>query len=359
MEAPVIQWFRGELEASYLGVVQPEAGPPRYELRIYRAVVRHVVLIEPPAAAEPPAALEGATRAFVQPTIDDCSVTGVGGRGSIFRGPIFDVTVQDFELTHPTKHAGRAYGRLAGSVVAWCELPSEAPKPAPSATIPTNEEVPTEPETPRARAGELLFNADPELAAVAVAHQTADDTLEELTLPTAQRSPVAAGSVSSTSLYVLAVAVALGLGVGCSIEPALLWCAFLLPTLLARSLFSGVFRDSTGVRTFGVVLILAQLVAVSSLVSGWWSSGCRELELLPLLGIVAVLFPAGLLPSTIPLSFNGAGLALVLGLWCSAPASACRAKATQQPATLAAPTVKDPGVPRTNQDGSWPKRPPG
>ena len=45
------------------------------------------------------------------------------------RGPIFDLRLGSVELTHPTEHAGRAYGRIVGNAVAWLDLPDPPAPP--------------------------------------------------------------------------------------------------------------------------------------------------------------------------------------------------------------------------------------
>jgi hypothetical protein len=76
-----------------------------------------------------------------------------------------------------------------------------------------------------------------------------------------------------------------------------------------------------------------------------------------MIGAVGVLFPAGLLPSNIPFGATAAGLALLLASWCHGAGEQCRE--ARDTAPNVSPSVEHPGVPRTNEDGSWPRRPPG
>jgi len=190
------------------------------------------------------------------------------------------------------------------------------------------------------------------------ADEPLDPELDGLPADAAERTPSRRPSTSerpsALPLVALSSAVALGLWASCGAEPALLWVVFLLPTLLCRKLFHGVLGDSQGIRGFGAFLVAVQLACVAVLLESWWSADCKQMMILPLIGLVAVIFPSGLLPSATPLLFNAAGLALVLAVWCGGPSSKCGEAPPRQ-----SPSVQHPGVPRTNADGSWPRRPPG
>jgi hypothetical protein len=85
------------------------------------------------------------------------------------------------------------------------------------------------------------------------------------------------------------------------------------------------------------------------------TAGCGELAVVPLIGLVSCVFLAGVLPFAAPLGLNAAGFALILFAWSVHDARACERPAAQ--AVEGRSSVKGPGIPRTNPDGSWPRRP--
>jgi hypothetical protein len=376
----VIQWFRGELEASYVG--SPNAQPyfgtrssaTHYKLTVYRAALKNLAQIEPPT---PEARAALGANAFHQARVDDALIAGVRGPGSRYQGPVFELQVSEPVFSHAVQKDGRAYGRLTGHAILYCDLPPEPEQPVVETSLVTADrgEAAGRPEPLRA---ELRTETNSTSASTVTApsqpaqtsmKQTASERATADAEPTRaapstaadEKAPTRAVSPrtdSAAPLFALAAAVALGLWASCGALPALLWCLFLAPTLIARKLFHGVLNDSPYIRGFGALLAIGQLLCVSTLVSEWWSVPCKELHVLPLIGIVAVIFPAGVLPSVLPLVFNAAGLALVLSVWCSGANSAC-IKTRATPSSFAPASVEHPGVPRTNQDGTWPRRPPG
>jgi hypothetical protein len=363
----VIHWFRGELEASYVGTPNPQpffsARPAatHYKLNVYRAALKNVERIEPPTAdgAQP---LEPAP-SFGQARVDDALIAGVRGAGTSYQGPVFALQVSEPHFSHMVVKEGRAYGRLTGRAVLSCELPPEPELPAVETTIVTEPAADAHAEP---LAAELRVASAPGAQSASTERSSAPATSlaptanEEHPSPTQQALPRThfRRNDSAAPLFALSAAVALGLWASCGAQPALLWCVFLAPTLLARKLFHGVLDDSPYIRGFGALLAIGQLLCVSTLISEWWAVPCKELHVLPLIGIVAVIFPAGVLPSVVPLLFNATGLALVLALWCGGQGSAC-VKASAKPGAFAPASVEHPGVPRTNDDGTWPRRPPG
>jgi hypothetical protein len=372
----MIQWFRGELEASYVGT--PNAQPffsarpaaAHYKLSVYRAALKNVERIEAPHVAGH-APLEPAP-SFGQARVDDALIANVRGAGTSYQGPIFELQVSEPHFSHAVLKDGRAYGRLTGRAVLSCELPPEPERPAvdttivaapadapsefcsradPRASTPLAAELRVVAPSEQGASGERTSSAPPAPSASA----QADAATQAEQIP--KRAPLRR-SDSAAPLFALSALVALGLWASCGAQPALLWCVFLAPTLLARKLFHGVLDDSSYIRGFGALLAIGQLLCVSTLISEWWSVPCKELHVLPLIGIVVVIFPAGVLPSVVPLLFNAAGLALVLAVWCGGQGSACL-KVSKRPGVFAPATVEHPGVPRTNDDGTWPRRPPG
>jgi hypothetical protein len=190
---------------------------------------------------------------------------------------------------------------------------------------PPPERVPPSVLAPReaAPAGTLYAAQKPEQTAASAPEAQAELAALEHTAS----SPVSAtASAAERSNWLPAASVlalvAVALGAGCGALPALLWGVFILPTVLARALFQGVIRESTGVRIAGAVLAALSLCC-AAVVAQRWSGDCKEGALLPVLVVIAALFPAGLLPSRGPLAACAASLAIVLASYCRGPAGAC------------------------------------
>ena len=374
----MIQWFRGRLEAAYVGTEKPPHPTTRphathFALRLYRGIVRDVELIDLPEGAQAPTASDDVTP-FVQELLEDARVVGLRGPGSSYHGPIFKLRVSGAQVGSSARKDQRSYGTITGNIVACCELPAEEPLPevitrvvgaqpgeqAREARAPWVGEL----RLPHAAstdaeldAGEARTSGESTPDAAHAPEQPHEDPREHdhpSSAPHAAGEERASAAERAAPLFAIAAAIGIALGVSCGGTPALLWAVFMLPTLSARSLFRGVLSDSGALRGFGFALIVVQVLCTSTLISEWWGQGCRELHLLPLIGLVAVLFPSGLLPSLIPLGFNAAGLALVLAMWCGGGE-----ECVQKPVRAAPASVGHPGVPRTNPDGSWPRRPPG
>lgn len=366
-----MQWFRGTFEGSYVGTpsgqpfLSPHAAGSHFQVRIYRAAVRDLTLTDPPAGPEP----EPSAQLLRQPRVDDARVYGAGGQGRNYHGPIFDLRISELTFSHLAYKDGLSYGKIEGVAEAWLELPPEPQIELPVETYPDGEPEPNRTLAPtegrRAPEGRLEVPARPTVASAAPADAARvsggfDPELDALPADAPEMAPLVprassdSGRPTAMPLVALATAVALGLWASCGVEPALLWVVFMLPTLLCRKLFHGVLADSLGIRGFGVFLVLVQLACVAVLLESWWAVDCKQMLTLPLIGLVAVIFPAGLLPSVGPLLCNAAGLALVLGMWCGGPSHRCGETPERKP-----PSVQHPGVPRTNEDGSWPRRPPG
>jgi hypothetical protein len=74
----------------------------------------------------------------------------------------------------------------------------------------------------------------------------------------------------------------------------------------------------------------------------------------PLVVLVGSVFLSGIVPYRLPLAITALTFAGVLYVWGHAPERHCPADVTGE----SLPTIKDPGVPRTNDDGTWPRRVP-
>ncbi|HEY6879795.1 MAG TPA: hypothetical protein VI299_17325 [Polyangiales bacterium] len=319
----MIQWICGQLDASYVGMPSTLALPHsdkdgrRYQLNVLRAAVREVRAIAPPEDARAPVIdpppEEPAPQplhppfvhvaSFRQARIDEAHVADVRGPGSYYRGALFDVRVSAVALSYATEKRGRAYGRMTGTVVACVVLPAEpAPERVPASTL-IQEPLPPAP------AGELHVpsagdDTSSEPASEAMAPTPALDTPPRL-LP----------ALALCALVCVALALARGA------LPAVLWSVFMLPTLVARRMLAGVLPDTRGIHIVGAILVVVQLVCTAVLLQSWWSADCHDLPWLPLLGLIATLFPAGLLPSRIPLLCNALCLSAILFGWCASGAT--------------------------------------
>jgi hypothetical protein len=375
-----MQHFCGDIEGFYVG--EPDsagfgrtsAKAKHFKLRIYRAVVRRVQLLETPASpvaptpvaptpvAPAPVALEPGC--FRQETLRDARLTPVTTRAGWFEGPIHDLQVSEFRSTHQKQQSGRIYGRFVGRVSAHFELPPPPLPPRAEALL--AELSAAEPEL--ATAAEPVAKAEPATkpgAGVAQplagkATDTAAAAAPEDELEGSPATPQAPGRKQPPSQVPLLLLVAVGAistFALCGPSRALIWLVFLLPTLLLRRILRGALDESTGTRAFGAISMFGQLACLGFLGVAWWASGCKDLAPLPVAGLVLGVFVTAVLPPNLPLLVNGAVLGIVLGGWCSALGKRCE-EPKPKPAMESRPTANDPGVPRTNADGSWPRHPP-
>jgi hypothetical protein len=367
-----MQRFRGEIEGFYVG--EPDqsgfgrasAKARHFRLRIYRAVVRRVELLEalPPvaphdaagsAAPEMAAPVELEPGAFRQESLADARLTPIATRGGWFEGPIHDLTVSNFQSTHQKPQDGRVYGRFVGRVTAHFELPPPPLPPRAEALLAELREPELEAEAepaPKSVSGsERATNGATDSPAVA-GNDAIDIPPAVPVQPDGKKQPP-----SQVPLFLLVAVGAIATFALCGVSRAVIWLVFLLPTLLVRRILRGALDESTGTRAFGAISMFGQLACLGFLGIGWWASGCKDLAFLPVGGLVLGVFVTAVLPSNLPLLVNGAALGIVLGTWCSAIGKRCE-EPKPAPASESRPSAHDPGVPRTNADGSWPRHPP-
>jgi hypothetical protein len=359
----VMQRFTGEIEGFYSGAPDRAGFGPltakarHYKLEIYRAVVRGVKLLEPepePESQAQPEA-EAPPGTFRQDTIEDARLAPLRVRAGWFEGPIHDVMVSEFRSTHSTRSGARLYGRFVGRVEASFELPE---KPLPERAQALIDEF-NAPETPAESSEAPVVAPDGASAEPATATADASREPEPETAAEAAATPAPPRSAQSQLPLFLLVAVgAVCIFALCTPSRAVIWLVFLLPTLLLRRILRGALPDSTGVRAVSSVLVLGQLGCLGVLGGGWWANGCKEMALFAVLWLVFGVFASSVLPSNLPLLLNGAALGLALGAWCSSFGERCKEEAPVKAPAAGRPRVDDPGVPRTNADGSWPRRPP-
>jgi hypothetical protein len=379
-----MQRFTGEIEGFYSGTPDGAgfgsltAKARHYQLQIYRAVVRRVQLLAPepeltseqaeaappapdapPPAPEPPEPpLELPPGTLRQDTIEDARLSPLRVRAGWFEGPIHDVTVSEFRSTHSARSGGRLYGRFVGRVQASFELPE---KPLPERAQALLDEF-TAPEAPEATeqpaqqpaARDDAAGADPPTReGVAVAEPGVEASHEA-----GAASVVKESAHSQVPLWLLVAVGAVCIFGLCTPSRAVIWLVFLLPTLLLRRILRGALADGPGVRAVSGVLVVGQLGCLGVLGGGWWANGCKEMALFSVLWLVFGVFATSILPSNLPLLVNGAALGLALGAWCSTFGERCKEELPASQPAAGRPSVNDPGVPRTNSDGSWPRRPP-
>jgi hypothetical protein len=373
-----MQRFSGEIEGFYVGepdergFARLSAKARHFKLRVYRAVVRRVQLLEVPPVSITPlgeqpiqaavgiSPVDVAPDTFRQATLADARLTPLGTHSGWFEGPIHDLQISEFRSTHQKLHGGRVYGHFVGLVTAYFELP---PPPLParaeallaelSAPEPEPEVEPSEGAGPAPTAAKSGASGAAEAKPALTGESDA-----ELKLPAVPAArPAKKQAESQVPLFLLVAAFAIAIFALCTPSRAVIWLVFLLPTLLLRRILRGALDPSTGTRAFGVVSVAAQLACVGFLGVGWWASGCKDLAFLPVAGLVLGVFVTSILPSNVPLLVNGAALGLVLAGWCSAFGARCQ-EPTPPQARENRPSAHDPGVPRTNPDGSWPRHPP-
>lgn len=380
------QWFRGQLEGHYVGTgvggpaVSQYGSADRYQLRIYRALIRNIEVLEskagPPVDSEstsgstggegettleadetprdsdaPPASepipVELPDECFYQAKIEDTRLIGIRPR-TCFEGTVYDVAVSQLQVTHSTKQGGKTYGRVVGEVYGRYLLPPEAD---PEAATEVAQELTAKRERHEPGSEEAISQLG------AGEGEDEEDGLDALHPPTPPEEKDD-GSPVQVPVPLLAVLVAVVLWLAAGIQPALVWLGLLIPVLIVRFILGGQFRVTTGQRIFGSLLILVQAFCVGVILLDWWMAGCLALNPYAVAGVGLTVIVAGVLPSAFPVLVTGAGMAGVLFLWTGDVASTCeslesKAKVEQ---AIEKPTVDSPGVPRTNDDGSWPRR---
>lgn len=329
------QWFRGTLEGHYVGTptgggVSQYGSAARYQLRIYRALVRNIEVLDA-LPDETPEEVPG--DCFYQAQIEDTRLLGIHSR-SCFEGAIYDVSVPGLEVTHTTKKGTKTYGCVAGTVYGRFLLPEGIEKGA-------EEELVAKELSPTDR----------------VVSSGTEEHIEALHPPTppnasAEREP------SQVPIPLLIVVMAIVLGLAGGAEPALLWLGAFVPILAVRLILTGLFKVTPAQRVFGAILILVQVAALALTALDWWSDGCLSINVYAVAGIGITALVASVLPSPLPLVCAGGSLGLVLFLWYGDLGVRCNVSAPAPELEHSAPSVQHPGTPRTNADGSWPRRPP-
>lgn len=313
--------------------------------------VKSVKAEETPPLTLPPWLPEPGT-AFFQPTITDARLFPLRHTAGWYEGPVHQVFIEGFKATHTKQHGKRVYGRFVGTVQAYFAMP-DAPRPiAAERIIQAFQEVPEDENPPPLKSdtqraslqgADLLAANLKELESSGGG--TASSVLKPLPSGTRQNSESTAHPPSGETktpannsaevrptpgterrgvpFLILVLLVAAGLLLSCGAGRALIWLMFLLPTLLVRRILRGTLAESTPVAGFSALLSLGQVWLTGMVFVGWWESPCRDMHALPLVGTLAGLAIACILPSDIPLLVNMSSLAGMLFGWCSARGEEC------------------------------------
>ena len=317
-KAPPLQRFRARFVGEYFGSPNPNApkAPGRRLVpTVYRIEARDVVLLEaapdaPGTTADPagPAGAEAAPEIADrwQAQIDEAHLPHVLGPGTAYRGPVFDVQLQQIRLSFPIEHGGRAYGRIEGSLQGAFPMPDKpvipvvkvtqrrvhAPRAAPTtkpleATLSVGEPAPTR--SPRAPHAPLA--APPSMAEEGV------------------RAPSAGLRGLAAFIVLVGAAIAVQSGMGY----AAFWALCALPMLPLRWMFHEMVRPSAFVHTTAFVACLGSIACALLVVHAFRE--CAPLPWWPGLLTLLLLVPLAPMPSPLPAVAALLSLALIVGLF--------------------------------------------
>jgi hypothetical protein len=366
-QGPVKQWFCGPIEASYYGiqskvpVASSDSVGRRYRLHIYRAAMLQIEMIdapEPTASANRCDAVDTdqATlpEPFFQDSIQIAQLWGVRGPGTRYEGPIHDVSITQPQTRFHVVKDGKSYGTLRGYARGWLYLP---PAVAPEPILPIELA-----HSDRANTPGVLIREPAQESASSPSTKSTPGPLAKREAPQGSiddadsdvRIHKGLSPKAEPPYFSLSAAIGLLLWFTCSAEQTWIWCLFMLPTLGVRRLVHEALPDERGVRAFSAVMILGAVLSSITIFSGFGTQGCWTLEPMPLAVLVGSVFLSGILPYRLPLAITALLFASVLFMWGHAPERHC----TPDTEIESLPTIKDPGVPRTNNDGSWPRRAP-
>ncbi len=373
------QWFRGELEGHYVGTamggpaVSQYGSAERYKIRIYRALVRKIEVLEskgdPPAptpesseagednptgAVPPELPVELPDECFYQAKIEDTRLIGIRPR-TCFEGTIYDVAVSGLRVTHSTVKGEKTYGRVVGEVYGRYLLPPDA-DPEAEAEVAAELRATSESHEPGSEEAIAALGAAERAEAAAEAEAEAEaEGMDALHPPS---EPELSEAATHVPVPLLAIVVAIVLGLFGGWQPLAIWLGLLVPILVVRFILGSQFKVTAGQQVFGAVLVVAQLACLGVLVLDWWTAGCFSLNPWAVAGVGITALVASVLPSPFPMLATGAGMAIVLFLWSGDVATTCESLevAPKVEPAHGPPSVHNPGKPRTNSDGSWPRR---
>lgn len=306
-EAPPLRWFHATLHGDYVGepANRAKAAGRRHRPRIYRARVEDLTwLPEPPAP--------NAEADLWQAQIDEARVAHVLGPGTMYEGPIFEVQLREVQLSAATTHRGRAYGRIRAQVTCALVMPEKPAIPAVKVTLP-GAPVRAPKQAPLAAKISQSGAAEPPPGAV-MAHDS-------------QRR-----AVGMRGLLLLVASIVLGLCLHGGWLHGVFFALFALPTLLLRWMFGELLQPSRFTRVATALCSLASLAfvlfavhLVRTCAPHWWW---------PALAILALLWPACLLPSALPTAVSLGSWGLMVALLSSHAHHCGTATSAQAPALV-------------------------
>jgi hypothetical protein len=366
----VKQWFCGEIEASYYGIPSrvPAASSDsigrRYRLHIYRAAVLQAKPINDPVdtQGDAPVESENAERQteelFFQESIEVAQLWGVRGPGTRYEGPIHDVSITQPQTRFHVVKDNKGYGTLRGFAQGWMYLPRNVTPVPPTQLDQTNRELPMgvvirESPQENAAKGVAVDNRAPKVGRndkSEFVERAPDTSVDDVDTTTMKR--MTSSQKTEPPYFSLCAAVGLLLWFTCDAEQTWIWCLFMLPTLGMRRLLFEVLPDERGVQAFAAVLVLGAILSAGTILASFSAANCWTLETVPLVVLVGSVFLSGIVPYRLPLAITALTFAAVLYMWGHAPERHCPPHASEG----SLPTIKNPGVPRTNDDGTWPRR---
>lgn len=335
-------WFKGSIEGDYVG--KPSTHRLRsdhhdaqsYAIQIYRADVSITETFDTAQTNET------TQNSFKQNKIKDALIVDPQNQTS-FEGPIHDLHVYDVDVLWSTIHDNKVYGRIKANVQGHY----------------------VKPKTKNANPKKFPFVKQADQAGPEDRIKQIKGLDVETPGQQEQRSHSFASKRSKKreqrdrlSLPVFAILVAVGLFIASGWWASLLWLGFCTPIMMIRLLLADQFQPHPGHQTFGAALLLVQCGLLGFLAFLYWQQGCLPFHLGITIGVGLTVLVSSFLPNPQTLIFTSSGFAFLLYLFFTPHAFLCQPPSKQK-SIHDVPTVKHPGIPRTNADGSWPRRPPG
>jgi len=302
---------------------------------------------------------------FFRASIETAQLWGVRGPGTRYEGPIHDVSITRPQTRFHIVKDGKSYGTLRGFAEGWLYLP---PTATPQYTPPIEADRTDSVDTPgvlihesQQEYSEKGFTPNKQVPTVdrrlEAQATTAESNAIEVSIDDTRPEPGRRSTSARTELPYFSLCAAMGLLLWftCSAEQTWIWCLFMLPTLGMRRLVLEVLPDDRGVEAFAAATVLGAILSSGTIFAGFNTQNCWTLETVPLVILVGSVFLSGIVPYRLALAITALAFAGVLYVWGHAPERHCVPEVPSE----SLPTIKDPGVPRTNDDGTWPRRPGG
>ncbi len=363
------RWIRGRLDGTYAGTAvstEPTGKgerdqSQRYSIRIQRALIHDPERIDDPAQVE-----ELDDRAFRQDLLAETLFPPVPGTRAWRVTPVYDLRITEVRLHRAARMAGRAYGKITGIVVGRLDEPAFDPAPARAVAAEPKPDPGPGAEAPnRGRAAGTEPKPGPAAPAPPGA-STSEPKPEPKSVrePPAEKRPPRTGPSPAAAppprrlgpAALLALVVVLGVGgllwMECGSVPAIVWWGVMGAALLVRGFFRNAVRSPGGTAVVGWVLVAVQWFWIFWLLFDWVQAGCKGDVRTDLLWVAGPVVICAALEWTFPILISSLGLGIALFSWCG-ETDTC----VEHPEVAHAASVADRGKPRTEPDGSWPRRP--